>query len=93
MQGHHEWKPIHEYQGSHTEPGTGRTYQTRLHDVRCSQCHRVVTLPSCLLPEELEGCLGTAARPPQKTNDFVDYEKDGEYALDQGAGKVRRIRG
>lgn len=93
MKGFHNWKPMHEYQGSWTELDTGRTYQTRLHDVRCSECHRVVTLPNCLLPDEVEGCLGTAARPLQKKDDPVDYDKDADYDSGARSGKVRRIHG
>lgn len=93
MKGYHDWKPKHEYQGVYTEPGTGKTYQTRLHDVQCGECHRIVTLPSNLLPEELEGCLGTAARPPQKKDDPVGYDKDADYDSGTRSGKVRRIHG
>lgn len=96
MKGLHEWHPKQAYTGDYINPKTGEKCLTFLHDVQCSECHLVVTLPFNVMPEELEGCLGTAARPPQKKKEFEDKhggaDKDAVYDSDAGSGKVRQIR-
>ena len=91
MKGYHTWKPMHAYVGTWTEPGTSKSYMTNVHDVQCTECHRIVTLPVILMPDELEGCLGTAARPVKKREeDPVGFDKDADYG--KGARKVQHLR-
>lgn len=65
MNGLHEWKATKEREGEYTDPGEGKTYRTRIHDVVCRVCLGIRTLPTNLGPETLalEGCIGASVQP------------------------------
>ncbi len=100
MEAYHKWKPVKHYVGPYTDPETETTYTTCLHDVQCTECKTIVTLPDTLMPAELGRCTGRAAEKKEaKTGeDASQFLKDGQdltkmhYPKRAERGKVHQLR-